>query len=50
MVKEYISSDAWRKYWGDDAEYDITEYMETIYAKSIGYNRVYGMKSHGNLY
>ena len=20
MVKEYISSDTWRKYWGDDAE------------------------------
>ena len=30
MVKEYISSDAWRKYWGDDAEYDITEDMETF--------------------
>ena len=41
MVKEYISSDAWRKYWGDDAEYDITEDMEPVYEKSTKKSCVY---------
>ena len=41
MVKEYISSHAWRKYWGDDAEYDITEDMETVYEKSKNKSCVY---------
>lgn len=41
MVKEYISSDEWRKYWGDDAEYDITEDMEPVYEKSQHKSCVY---------
>ena len=30
MNEVHVTFEAWRNYWGDDAEYDITEDMETV--------------------
>lgn len=41
MSEVYGGFEAWRNYWGDDAEYDITEDMETVYEKSKNKSCVY---------
>ena len=41
MNEVHVSCESWRNYWGDDAEYDITEDMETVYEKSKHKSCVY---------